>query len=1127
MAAINETATTVPLQWRVSRTRKEYLQGKSPNPYQHHEWIDTRTLKMLIRRETEICNNPGYDGTSFPFMLNLMEYRVSGRPDLYSFKVINYYDYDWHEESGVEFERFKLEFEYSIIPYTKNSTTPYRAWFTGGKGYRLVYVPFVYTNLPILYLDPEGQYALKLRIKNKVDDERFKNLSSGEDALDFRSFLDPQVQAEGRGIKFDIMCHPKTKTFPYIPLGRGTAFQFILQTWLDLINLVEDRVEATLNQPGGFDILLKRPTEQEPPAICPPRNFATTKKAPALDNFNEPSICGVFCMTMDCTYRSYDKEKDLYVFGAGAEEICPIHERVHKTPKHYMLWSPKRMCSMRVYCFSTSETSSPLLYSGMIKVVAPAMKTPPSSKFLEGYPELQEQILVSNSYRSVEMEFLGDILSEPEVDKKNLIIVKSGMGTGKTVAVQRWLDKKNDPKLSVLCISTRQTCAGHFAAQFNCSPYINLGLDKGATQIHKRDLHKYKRLVISMESLHYLEVNGAYLHYDVIILDEIESILNILPSDTMNGKRRNFHILKELLKFANKIFAMDALLGHKTIHYFNNIRMMDNYSLIYNQKNRDESTYILYNRSQFIHWLERVYNDTAREDGKKVVLVADTKTILYGIVKRIFEEYKQKHSNTPYVESDKKYMVITGASDDPTKHTSVTTNAWEDLDLLCFTPTITVGNSFSPKDKKNYKWTEFGFFKGVTPAATSLQMMGRVRETISKEKHVFLWTPKAETFRPSKDSMDVEKVSTRIRKLPEEILKETQLISLERPLVVNRNFPPLTSVKKQRKELTQILEDYTVERSKSRDNVYKEFRRVLEEGQIKYKLFNDGKPLTPELGKASEALLNDLMKNESKEMNFVGLEPMRNDNALNASNMLIGLGAPLVNRQKIREKMTPEMFLEFQRSHYANASIHKNRYILETLLQNDPFFSLDIITQPDFIKGESLPDCLPLMARHLYFCFSDLLSEPPGYLDWKWFSESKDRLDALENYFSVVEKHATWEIFKELYPFGGSFTGKTQRTLFKNDFIRHLNFFGFPYEILSVREANKLRKQGVQGMPPRCHKKQLNIILRLNKEKNENTVILSRRLFGPQPFSIPDSYTYKTFFQQDSISDLSLVDAQQ
>jgi hypothetical protein len=159
------------------------------------------------------------------------------------------------------------------------------------------------------------------------------------------------------------------------------------------------------------------------------------------------------------------------------------------------------------------------------------------------------------------------------------LIVKSNMGTGKTEIVCDYI-KLHEPK-RILWISTRQTYASNIHERLKNYNFINYLDDKD-------NFYKKNRIIVQLESLYYLNKNFEIEPFDLIVLDEIESILYHFDSSTIIGNSKNtFNLLYQLcINKHTKIIAMDADINLRSIEYIKSIDK--NYKFIVNEYVSDD-----------------------------------------------------------------------------------------------------------------------------------------------------------------------------------------------------------------------------------------------------------------------------------------------------------------------------------------------------------------------------------------------------------------------------------------------------------------------------------------------------------------------------------------------------------
>ncbi|ANC96528.1 DNA replication origin-binding helicase [macacine betaherpesvirus 9] len=137
-------------------------------------------------------------------------------------------------------------------------------------------------------------------------------------------------------------------------------------------------------------------------------------------------------------------------------------------------------------------------------------------------------------------------------------IIRAPMGSGKTSALIDFLNTIPDTE-SVLVISCRKTFAVELLNRFKKHNLNDFYL---YSDIKDRQIKK-RKLIIQVESLHRVSEN-----YDVLILDEIMSIIKQFYSKTMiKIKEVDFKFLT-LVKNSTQIVAMDATVNRYVVNFF-------------------------------------------------------------------------------------------------------------------------------------------------------------------------------------------------------------------------------------------------------------------------------------------------------------------------------------------------------------------------------------------------------------------------------------------------------------------------------------------------------------------------------------------------------------------------------
>jgi len=82
-----------------------------------------------------------------------------------------------------------------------------------------------------------------------------------------------------------------------------------------------------------------------------------------------------------------------------------------------------------------------------------------------------------------------------------------------------------------------EPCAVDIQLRFKSKRKRDIHLEKE----HKPELYKHDRVICSFESLHLLIRDGAMQKFDLVVLDETESLLAHFESPTMKEKRETYN----------------------------------------------------------------------------------------------------------------------------------------------------------------------------------------------------------------------------------------------------------------------------------------------------------------------------------------------------------------------------------------------------------------------------------------------------------------------------------------------------------------------------------------------------------------------------------------------------------
>lgn len=300
------------------------------------------------------------------------------------------------------------------------------------------------------------------------------------------------------------------------------------------------------------------------------------------------------------------------------------------------------------------------------------------------------------------------------------LAVKAQMKLGKTRALRAYLNT-NFPQAGlrepvIRFITFRQTFSNSLKEQF---PDFALYSDVKGDLDHVR----FPRLIVQVESLHRVPMPAPVEPTDLLILDEVESILAQFNSGLHKHFNAAFAMFRWLLKTARHVVCMDANLGDRTFRTLQRMRPDYPIHFHWNRHARAAGDEYFFADDQTA-WLDRLHASVS--GGKAVVLASnslDEAKALYEGLKRAYPLKKVGLYSSETSQSEK------------TRHFANVHEFWGQLDVLIYTPTVSAGVSF----ELEHFDVLFGYFSDMScDVETCRQMLGRVRNIRDREHFIFL-----------------------------------------------------------------------------------------------------------------------------------------------------------------------------------------------------------------------------------------------------------------------------------------------------------------------------------------------------------------------------------------------------
>lgn len=320
------------------------------------------------------------------------------------------------------------------------------------------------------------------------------------------------------------------------------------------------------------------------------------------------------------------------------------------------------------------------------------------------YRELFQTTIMPTEQVRVSSRYLGAV---PEMDFRprdvvDTLLVKSHLGTGKTVAITNIIRLGNYKR--ILILSPRKSYTHAQMGSFTSDPT----LPSFVSYLDHRDgfLSDVPYLIVQLESIH--KVFHYFQPYDLVVMDEAESILNQLHSVTTNGKHlmNNHSTLERVIRTAGKVIMADAFLSERTMRCAHALRVDEKIRYI-------ENTYQPYSRTAV-----RLQDDVqVRKEEKKEEKEEGNGTLqapISGFCQRIMTALRAGRRIVVLWTSKRKgdwfarsFLEETGIayrfySSDTTKEEQLglrnVHTTWSEIQCLMMTTSITVGISYDPDE---------------------------------------------------------------------------------------------------------------------------------------------------------------------------------------------------------------------------------------------------------------------------------------------------------------------------------------------------------------------------------------------------------------------------------------------
>lgn len=346
--------------------------------------------------------------------------------------------------------------------------------------------------------------------------------------------------------------------------------------------------------------------------------------------------------------------------------------------------------------------------------------------------EIEQEYLIRNN-EDESFKFIEEYKNNEKC--KNLLI-KSTYGTGKT---QLLLNMCGDNK-RILYISYRITLTENI-----CGTFKDLNFKSYIEDID------HDRVICQLDSI--LKIYNPI--FDMVIIDESESILNHLSSSTIYDKKGIFNRLAGICMCAKKVIALDGDISNRTKRFMNSINNETMY--LKNSIKKDMKHFIYHKKEE--KFAEKIKTDV--ESGKNICIISMSEEY----ANKYYEIYKNKYKTVKY----------TGKSDDSLKKMLCdVNNVWKNYQIIIFTPVIESGLDFN---KDHFDKMYIILSGNSTSQRGLIQMMHRIRKI--KENIVNCYLNNIQPYETTAGSYNFQEILT--------FYDSTGLLNMNKKFYINEN----------------------------------------------------------------------------------------------------------------------------------------------------------------------------------------------------------------------------------------------------------------------------------------------------------------------------------------------------
>lgn len=311
----------------------------------------------------------------------------------------------------------------------------------------------------------------------------------------------------------------------------------------------------------------------------------------------------------------------------------------------------------------------------MAKLCNPELISQPAYKTLFNMPHIENKKVINKRYLEVE---------DFNLKKSIISYIKSPMGTGKSFNIHK-IQKRYK---KIIYLSSKRAFAVAMGKEFEedgFKNYIDLSVN---------ERYDCEKLIISLESFH--QINPENI--DLLIVDESESIFNVIGSHTLQAKGEglnNLIMFEKAIRTAKKVLVMDAFLSNRSFNAVKTIRPDATSALTINEwKPTQRKAVRCLTKDALWFRLKQCL-----ENKERCVVVSGSKKFAI----QLFHNAINSNLIDGELDTDGIYHGKQGRlyhSGNPLDLGTKVNEEWKTTDLLIYSPTITCGISYDNPDFK-------------------------------------------------------------------------------------------------------------------------------------------------------------------------------------------------------------------------------------------------------------------------------------------------------------------------------------------------------------------------------------------------------------------------------------------